>query len=147
MPRGARVFSVEPAPGSFDVLRDCARVSDAPAQIIPIQAALGDSTGVARLHVDSPTAATNRLIRDRDAADGVDVVVTTLDTLCAEHAIQPAAMKIDVEGWEARVLQGGRETLERHQPVIILELHWGGRGGPSATRRPAVEQGSPLHAD
>jgi FkbM family methyltransferase len=126
MPVGARVYAVEPSPGSFEILRDCARVNDAPAAIIPIQAALGDTGGVARLHVDSPTAATNHLTRDANARSGIEVRVLTLDALCAEHALRPGAVKIDVEGWELRVLNGGQDTLRAIRPVIVLELHWGG---------------------
>ena len=31
-------------------------------------------------------------------------------------------IKIDVEGSEIHVIQGGRETIREHQPVIIIEL-------------------------
>jgi hypothetical protein len=31
-------------------------------------------------------------------------------------------MKIDVEGAELLVLQGGRETLARHKPLMFMEL-------------------------
>ncbi len=35
-------------------------------------------------------------------------------------------MKIDVEGWEERVLEGSRETIKRNRPVIFVEnLGWG----------------------
>jgi hypothetical protein len=35
----------------------------------------------------------------------------------------PAVVKIDVEGAELAVLEGMRETIRRHRPAIICELH------------------------
>ena len=125
MPRGSRVIAVEPSPGSFDILRDCARVNDAPVEILPVNVALGDQPGTALLHVDAPTAATNRLTRAGEA-DAMPVAVKTLDGLCAEYDLRPGAIKIDVEGWELSVLEGARATLTRNEPVVVLELHWGG---------------------
>jgi FkbM family methyltransferase len=33
----------------------------------------------------------------------------------------PNFMKIDVEGMEVKVVQGGRETIEKHRPIIYIE--------------------------
>jgi FkbM family methyltransferase len=35
--------------------------------------------------------------------------------------LNPAFVKIDVQGFESNVLNGGRETLERHKPVVLIE--------------------------
>jgi Methyltransferase FkbM domain len=35
----------------------------------------------------------------------------------------PLVVKIDVEGGEQLVLQGAREFLSRHKPMILLEVH------------------------
>jgi FkbM family methyltransferase len=50
--------------------------------------------------------------------DGEQVLVTTLDALAL-----PAChlLKIDVEGMEAQVLQGARQTLARHRPILYVE--------------------------
>ena len=45
------------------------------------------------------------------------------DVLPADYV--PALIKIDVEGAEFRVLQGGRETIRRTHPVIIFECGLG----------------------
>jgi FkbM family methyltransferase len=37
--------------------------------------------------------------------------------------IVPYVMKIDVEGAESSVLQGGVELLKKHRPLIIMEVH------------------------
>jgi FkbM family methyltransferase len=49
--------------------------------------------------------------------DGEAVPVLPLDTL----NINPDFMKIDVEGMEADVLRGARETIERCRPVLYVE--------------------------
>lgn len=52
-----------------------------------------------------------------------DVWVTTLDDYVREYEIpQIDLIKIDVEGWEERVLRGGIATLLSMNPVLILEF-------------------------
>ncbi len=54
----------------------------------------------------------------------VDIEVVTIDELVrAGEAPPPTLVKIDVEGSEADVLAGMRETIERHRPAIVCELH------------------------
>jgi FkbM family methyltransferase len=43
--------------------------------------------------------------------------VETLDSF----SLTPAFMKIDVQGHEAQVIEGGVATLAKHQPVILME--------------------------
>jgi len=63
----------------------------------------------------------------RQAADGgapdVAVPFTTIDHVCRTEGLTPALVKIDVEGHEAEVLRGARETLHRLRPILFLELH------------------------
>lgn len=42
---------------------------------------------------------------------------------CALGGLQPAAIKIDVEGAEIHVLEGLRQTIERARPTLLLSLH------------------------
>lgn len=44
--------------------------------------------------------------------------VRTLD----EFALGPEIIKLDVEGTESKVLEGGRRTIEKHKPALILEV-------------------------
>jgi FkbM family methyltransferase len=47
--------------------------------------------------------------------------VRTLDEICADLA--PSVVKIDVEGDELKVLRGATETLRKHRPVLLVEIH------------------------
>jgi FkbM family methyltransferase len=58
-----------------------------------------------------------RLVTTRGAS------VDTLDQLMAREGLgRLDLIKLDVDGFEARVLEGGRGTLRRCQPVIVMEL-------------------------
>ena len=49
--------------------------------------------------------------------------VDTLDGLMAREGLERLDLiKLDVDGFEARVLEGGFGTLDRCQPVIVMEL-------------------------
>ena len=55
----------------------------------------------------------------------IEVELVAIDDLLARPAScrPPTLVKIDVEGAEIAVLEGMRETIERHRPAIICELH------------------------
>ena len=51
------------------------------------------------------------------------LTVTSIDYLASHHAIVPGIIKIDVDGYEDKVLRGGMQTFQAHKPLIALELH------------------------
>ena len=123
---GARVVALEPQPAPMALLR---RWYGLEPRVSLIEAAAGASPGRAVLRIDplNPTVASlsEAWIRQVGKSRGfaalrwrerVPVAVTTLDALIAEHG-PPAFTKIDVEGFEAEVLQG----LSRPLPALSLE--------------------------
>jgi len=50
------------------------------------------------------------------------VKTTTLDHYCSQRKIKPTIIKIDVEGAEALVIEGGQQILAAYQPIIIMEV-------------------------
>ena len=55
----------------------------------------------------------------------ITVETVALDDIasCIGAGIVPHVMKIDVEGAESSVLQGGVELLKKHRPLIMIEVH------------------------
>jgi FkbM family methyltransferase len=52
------------------------------------------------------------------------VVLKTLDNLILSNTIEPPSfLKIDVEGFELKVLQGGNTFLRETKPTVVLELN------------------------
>jgi FkbM family methyltransferase len=56
---------------------------------------------------------------ERGDPEYITVTVSTLDEQLGEHT--PCVVKIDVEGAELGVIEGGRELLTRAKPVLIVE--------------------------
>ena len=59
--------------------------------------------------------------RGRTSIQKVVCRTTTLDIFCATRNIVPSLLKVDVEGAELMVVQGGAKTLES-TPIILMEL-------------------------
>lgn len=109
----SRIWAFEPARRNRKVLtRNIA--ANRLQNVTVFDVALADAPGESTLSYDS--------VRPSKASLGPGterVRVATLD----EFSLDPDLIKIDVEGFELPVLQGAVETLRRHRPKIVLELH------------------------
>ncbi len=146
---GARVVAVEPQPDLLRILR-LFFGRDRSVTVMPV--ALGARAGTARLRVATATPTVSSMspewIRsvttdhsfDRVRWDrAIDVSVTTLDDLIAEHG-EPRFCKIDVEGFEVDVLAGlsrplralSFEYLPQAHDAALLALERVERLGPTS---------------
>jgi FkbM family methyltransferase len=128
----AIIHSFEPFADSYlSMERRCSRDGN----IIPHQIAVCENTSKHTLY-SNRLAATNSLLR-RDAQSDVlwgqglldtnilvDVESTTIDCFCAENHIRSIdILKMDIQGAEARALQGAEEMLSRQAiSLIYLEI-------------------------
>jgi FkbM family methyltransferase len=119
----SRVVAVEPSASALSVLEANVRLAEADDRVTVIHAALGSHSGW--LHaLTTGAGGLHQLVRpDAPRADTVAVPVRRLDDLVADLGLTPTHVKIDVEGFEGDVIEGGRACLAAHHPVIFLELH------------------------
>lgn len=133
--RPERIISCEPNP---TLAARLAERFGSTGRVEIVNAAMGRSTGTARLHVPryrgyefdglaslDPVMAESWLSADRIARFDPrllevlhhDVAVTPLDAL----DLDPDLIKIDTQGTELEVVMGALGTLERSRPVVIIE--------------------------
>ena len=63
-----------------------------------------------------------RGVRNRDALIETTVNLTSIDAFAAAHGA-PDLIKLDVDGYEAKVIPGGLDTFRRQRPFLLFELH------------------------
>lgn len=123
-----RVLALEPNPNVRARLEENLRLNDC-ANVIVSDVAVAATPGRATLYIprfgDSAWASLSREWVEESAwvgeRDVFEVEATTLDEIVARHALQPAVVKVDVEGLEAEVLRGATSVLER-RPAILTEI-------------------------
>ncbi|MGA3263661.1 MAG: FkbM family methyltransferase [Terracidiphilus sp.] len=119
-----RIYAFEPATRQFGRLKENASRNGF-RQILPYKLALSDKAGEAVLHLENVFNTGSASLR----AAGIKnisaemVTCTTLDEFVESQALDRLdVIKIDVEGYELAVLNGGRKTLERFHPVLLVEV-------------------------
>ncbi|WP_353571220.1 FkbM family methyltransferase [Candidatus Albibeggiatoa sp. nov. BB20] len=120
-----KVYAFEPEENNYICLEKSLK-KYSKNNIILDKRAVGDSKGVAQFDRRGG-AFSGRLIDSEQynpTANIKQVEVVNIDYLIEqENYPVPDILKIDVEGNEAIVLEGMRNTLEQHSPIIICELH------------------------
>lgn len=114
---GGQVYSFEPDPTNRSYLNGHVRRNRC-SQVTVLPLALDQTTGIARFGGGTGTG-TSRLC-DKGS---LEVRVRRLDDVAAELSLAPDCIKIDVEGAELGVLQGGEQTIRQHHPTIFLSTH------------------------
>ena len=123
----SKVFAFEPIPHNLKALRSVvSRYSLNNVKVLDV--ALGDREGQAQMIM--PRMASVRMQGlshmvqgpSDEQGDVFTVPVKRLDDIAELQSISIAAIKMDVENFEAQVLEGGRALLKRCKPLIYCEL-------------------------
>jgi len=114
-----RVHAFEPNPMSVEKLKRNLELNGITnATVHPY--ALGDREEVRTLHLAGASSSFHAPPVSPHAHRGaVEVLVKRMDDVL-ERA---DAVKIDVEGWEERVIEGMRNIIERWRPALVVEHH------------------------
>jgi FkbM family methyltransferase len=112
-----RVIAFEPLPENAALARHNARLNDF-KHLEVHQVAVAAADGSARFQ-----AGANVTWGKLDASGSLEVKVRSLDSMVAELGVKPSAIKIDVEGAEASVLEGARQVLAEASPVLFVDCH------------------------
>ena len=126
--RPVHVVAIEPNPLNIKCLRQNVELNNLQNVVIR-QTAVGNTRGSVSLPLDSGDGG---ILLDRSKSlPTVDVELLPLDELVSQYGM-PSLLKIDVEGFEARVLEGATAILRR-RPKIAIEVHteWVSRYGSS----------------
>lgn len=119
------VFAFEPGPSTYRILLDNLAKAKV-ANVEPINLGLGAKqeslTLTFAMNNRSGGCVSNKIKPDKGHVTE-EIQIDTLDRYFAEREIKPDFLKIDVEGFEQHVIEGGRKVLEHNRPVVVLEMN------------------------
>jgi FkbM family methyltransferase len=135
------VHSFEPNPASFERLSHHV-LQNGLVNVRLNQVAVASAEGRAKLNAPTKenSGAASLLSTNmptRFAARPIEVQVTTLDAYCTRHTLDRVdVIKIDCQGYELQVLEGGSNVLQTFRPRVLLEydVDWLLAAGASGTQ-------------
>lgn len=121
---GGSVYAFEPNPPVFAKLDSNIRLNPN-LPVKPIQKGIGEKPGYFYVDVGNPNnAGGGQLVEASASGNKQKVEVVALDAVVADLRIARVdIIKIDVEGFEPQVLRGGKETLQKHHPLLFIEFN------------------------
>ena len=127
---GKKVYSFEPVPYNFNLLCGNIALNNLSNDIIPFCVGLGDKEEkvgivfqeeVELWWVNSKTTSHKNYGGTviGSSADVKDLIVKPLDVF----NLNPDFIKIDVEGYEFKLIEGATNTIKNSKPTILIEIH------------------------
>jgi FkbM family methyltransferase len=119
------VYAFEAAPDNARAIRANAALNNIP-NVTVIDKAVSARAGTGRLQIvdDQSWSKLEEYGQHPYTERVIEIELVAVDDLLRAGTLAPpTVVKIDVEGAEIAVLDGMRETLERHRPAVICELH------------------------
>jgi FkbM family methyltransferase len=128
--RKGRVYAFEPdLELAANLLRSLRLLAKQKLNVSVFGIAISNSDGAANFQISKFSRALNKLegagtwndarMATQELRSVVSMRIDTLSTVLEA----PTILKIDVEGAEMMVLQGGEEAIAKHRPTILLEGH------------------------
>lgn len=113
-----RVIAFEPDPANYATLQKNLMLNNL-TNVTTYNAALSDKKDTLRLYKHPFNVGDYRLYNDGDFTDYVDVPTLRIDDVVD---VRVDLIKIDVQGYEYFVLNGGRALLARDKPIVVSEF-------------------------
>jgi FkbM family methyltransferase len=125
-PQG-RVISIEPVPETYQQLVEHIRRNHA-WQVLPFCLAAGNQNGTVKIYYHVHESWHSSFYYQNSQEEQLLVPMRPLDSLWndlkSQHRLEPLSLvKIDVEGAEPMLLEGFRQTLQAHQPILWIEIN------------------------
>lgn len=119
-----KVYLVEPLPYWQAALGKTFEKEIIDGRVTILQLALSSKHGRSKFLVLKDWIAGSHLIEEQRIEDTIDVDVITLDSLVKQEKLEKLDfIKIDAEGAELPILQGGLYTLQTFKPKLVLETN------------------------
>jgi FkbM family methyltransferase len=118
LPRVVAAYAFEPDPRVCALLEENVKGKQ---DVTVVPWAVGAKQGRAGFILERHSEVSHLSVGDEDARKRIVVDLVTLDAFVASRGLTVEAIKIDVEGHDAEVIQGALGLLRQQQPLVLTE--------------------------
>ncbi len=117
------VFAFEPVPENIKLLRENLDLNDVSARVEVQEAAVGEKPGELEIFLSDRQIGTHSAAQYLvDGSRSIRVPMQSIDAFVASRGIQRIDLiKVDVEGYDGRVVEGAAHSLSLHKPILFIE--------------------------
>jgi FkbM family methyltransferase len=123
--KSGKIIAFEPSTNTFKLLQSNIAML-AHQNVIAVKAGLSDDNGEINLNIDTSNPGGHSFTREnvRETGGFEMTPVYSLDQYLSDNRIAPPVrlIKIDVQGFEVKVIRGAMQTLKRDHPVVFCEV-------------------------
>ena len=121
------IIAFEPSYTSFEILKLITKNNNLKDVIIPVFKGLGDKPDSMRLRNTKADTinpvATFSTSTDNLPEVGEEVEISTIDLEVSAGNYEVGLIKLDIEGFEKKAIEGALETIKRDKPVLIISIY------------------------
>ena len=124
-----KVLAFEPDPYSFELLSKNLFMNGLEGIVIPINKAAGEANSLKRLFLSEENSGDHHLFDSKDGRSSIEVECVRLDDYLLKNfapLVQKiSAVKIDIQGYEAKACQGMTGLFSKNSPTLFIEYEPG----------------------
>ena len=119
-----KVIALEPDPESYQYLEQTVK-ANAVGNVQTFQVAASDGPATLPLFISKDNRGDNRLYAPAEKRPQIEVEARPIDELLSENNINTVDfIKIDVQGYEPKVIAGLKKTINQSEKLTILSEFW-----------------------
>lgn len=124
--KNGKIWAIEPSPENFSTLKENIELQNG-ENIKAFNFAIGDKNGEIEF-VISKKSNWSKVKSENESVDSenkvINVPLKTLDSFAKENNLERVnLLRMDVEGYENKIILGATQFLNQFKPTIMLEIH------------------------
>jgi FkbM family methyltransferase len=117
--KAKKVYAFEPDSINFEILEKNIKTNNL-KNVVAVKAAVGSKEGKLKLYKSKENLGDHKLYNDQFLMSNVQKIqIIKLDDYFKNQKID--LIKIDTQGWEPEVVEGGKNIIEKWKPIIFME--------------------------
>lgn len=120
------VFAFEPDFKTYEILQKFITKNNLHKKIIPFQKGVGDKKDYLKIYkgsdtIDAGASFSNARLDQREFGEKIEI--TTIDHEVKKYNLKVGVIKLDIEGFEKKAIEGAINTVKEQKPILIISLY------------------------